>query len=148
MTFAEIRAAIWLLANSLSFRATARKVVVDLFKDRYFDFRVYVIHRRIWGREMRTWAAVFARDLRFAVKATLAVVRHHRSVRPRYASDEWNAFRDNLERDFNYRHRRSDIRPAPYVAPWSRGYPLISPETPPVTLANLPWPWPRGMVFH
>lgn len=148
MTFAEIRAAIALLAKSPPFRAAARRLVVSLIRERYFDLRVYIIHRRIWRREMRTWAAVFATDLRFAAKATLAVVRHHQAVRPRLGGDVWKAFKTYLERDYNYRHGHSDIRPAPYAAPWSLGYPLISSEKV-VTLASLPvtaWPWPRGMV--
>ena len=110
VTLAEIRTAIMLLATSPSFRVTARRRVVGVVQVRYFDFRIWLIRRRIWRRVMKTWAMAFARDLRFVVKATVAVIRHHLTARPRYASAEWQAFIDYLERDFNYRHGHSDTR--------------------------------------
>jgi hypothetical protein len=117
---------------------------------RYFDFCVWLLERRIWRRETKLWAGVFARDLGFIVKATVAVVRHHLKARPRYASAEWRAFRDTLQRDFDYRN--GEHHPArPSVAPWRVGYPTIADEKPPVSLASLPvtaLPWPRGTVLH
>jgi hypothetical protein len=100
---------------------------------------------------MKTWAGVFAQDLRFIVRATLAVMRHHLIVRPRYGSTEWHAFRDNLLQDYDYRHGHSAIRPVPHAPPWSLGYPTIRDEKPPISLASLPvaaGPWPRGTVLH
>jgi hypothetical protein len=104
----------------------------------YLVFRVRLIGRRMWRREMRGWAAVFASELRFAARATIALVHHHLKARPRYSSAEFQQF------------RRNDW-PAGSLPSWRRGWPTIADEKHQASLTALPvtaLPWPRGMVLH
>ncbi len=130
------------------------RLLVVLARERYFGFRRWISERRIWRRETKRWAVAFARDLRVVAVIAREVVRHHRSVRPSYGSEYWKFFRDNLQRDFDYRHGYSTIDPGPRAEPaWSLGYSRISEvrDYRPASLSTLPvtlGAWPKETVLH
>ncbi|MDQ6690393.1 MAG: hypothetical protein M3Z18_07780 [Gemmatimonadota bacterium] len=130
------------------------RLLLGLARERYFGFRIWISEHRIWRRETKKWAVAFARDLRVAAIIAREVTRHHRLVRPRYGSEYWKFFRDNLRRDFDYRHGYSTFDPGPWTEPaWSLGYARIAEvrDYRPLSLSTLPvtlLPWSKETVLH
>lgn len=92
---------------------------------RYLDFRFWLTERRMWISETKRWAGTLTAELR--VVATIAVLRHHLSTRPRYNSPEWQSFNDHLRQrvDFannRWRDGKPPIKPDSFLPPWMLSY--------------------------